>query len=177
MEGHLYEQYAKKLLDEKKITLKQIDDCVRDILRMKFRLGLFEHPYAQTESPVYYTQESLDIACRATGAEVREYTAAPVFMDENGKCRHQWLIEFSRKPEDLDTFAELLDKALQSVNSDYEAKRYKGITLQRLEIISARQGLFDDWLRKQGKLGGQHKVPRLNNHRKIIESILETQTE
>lgn len=122
-------------------------------------------------------EKGLDIACRATGAEVREYTAAPVFMDENGKCRHQWLIEFSRKPEDLDTFAELLDKALQSVNSDYEAKRYKGITLQRLEIISARQGLFDDWLRKQGKLGGQHKVPRLNNHRKIIESILETQTE
>ena len=111
-------------------------------------------------------------ACTSTGAEVQEYTAAPVFIDEAGKCRHQWLIEFSRTPADLDAFAQQLDQALQTINSDYEAKRYKDITLQRLEIITARPGLFNDWLRSQGKLGGQHKVPRLSNDRAIIEQML-----
>ena len=116
-------------------------------------------------------EQGLAIACRETGAEVREYTAAPVFMDERGQCRHQWLIEFSCEPNDIEFFANCLDKALQTLNSDYEAKRHKDITLQRLEIIPARRGLFDDWLKSQGKLGGQHKVPRLSNDRKIIESI------
>jgi len=117
-------------------------------------------------------ERGLDVACKATDAEVREYTAAPVFMDEHGQCRHQWLIEFVREPKDLQAFAHRLDLALQTLNSDYEAKRYKDITLQQLEVIPARPGQFDDWLRQQGKLGGQHKIPRLSNDRKIIESIL-----
>ena len=117
-------------------------------------------------------EQGLEIACRETGAEVREYTAAPVFMDEHGHCRHQWVIEFSKEPADLEQFATRLDLALQTLNSDYEAKRYKDITLQRLEIIVARPNLFNDWLRSQGKLGGQHKVPRLSNDRKIIEEIM-----
>ena len=107
-----------------------------------------------------------------TGAEVLEYTAAPVFMDANAKCRHQWLIEFSKPPQDLKQFAMLLDKHLQEINSDYEAKRYKDITLQPLEIIVARQNLFNDWLKLRGKLGGQHKVPRLSNSRDTIEQLL-----
>ena len=117
-------------------------------------------------------EKGLDKACKATGAQVLEYTAAPVFMDIHGKCRHQWLIEFSKQPDNLEQFAEVLDKALQEINSDYEAKRSKDITLQRLEITEARPGLFNDWLRSKGKLGGQHKVPRLNNSRNIIEEIL-----
>ncbi len=117
-------------------------------------------------------ERGLAIACQQTGAEVQEYTAAPVFMDERGKCRHQWLIEFSKEPADVEDFAERLDAALQTLNSDYEAKRHKDITLQRLEIIPARRGLFDNWLRTQGKLGGQHKVPRLANDRRIIEGVL-----
>ncbi|MBQ7684160.1 MAG: GH3 auxin-responsive promoter family protein [Bacteroidaceae bacterium] len=117
-------------------------------------------------------EQGLAIACRETGAEVREYTAAPVFMEERGQCRHQWLIEFSREPNDIEAFAERLDQALQSLNSDYEAKRHKDITLQRLEVVAARRDLFNDWLKSQGKLGGQHKVPRLSNERKVIESIL-----
>ena len=111
-------------------------------------------------------------ACKQTGAEVLEYTAAPVFMDTEGKCRHQWLIEFSRMPNDLVAFSQILDKTLQQVNSDYEAKRYKDITLQTLEIVVARQGLFHDWLASKGKLGGQHKVPRLSNNRNNIEEML-----
>ena len=93
-------------------------------------------------------------------------------MDSKARCRHQWLIEFAKAPESLDIFADILDRKLQELNSDYEAKRYKDITLQRLEIIPARQGLFNDWLRQHGKLGGQHKVPRLSNSREHIDELL-----
>lgn len=121
-------------------------------------------------------EKGLYEACRNTQAVVSEYTAAPIFMDNNGHCRHQWVIEFEKEPTNLDTFATALDNALQNINSDYEAKRHKDITLQRLEIIVARQGLFNDWLKSRGKLGGQHKVPRLSNDRKIIEQILALNT-
>ena len=117
-------------------------------------------------------EQGLQYACQQTGAEVLEYTAAPVFMDEHGKCRHQWLVEFNRPPQDLSLFARLLDERLQALNSDYEAKRYKNITLQPLEIIMARPGLFNDGLKQHGKLGGQHKVPRLSNERTHIEQLL-----
>lgn len=111
-------------------------------------------------------------ACRQTGAQVLEYTAAPVFMDGEGKCRHQWLVEFAKEPADTALFARILDETLQHVNSDYEAKRYKDITLQPLELVAARKGLFHDWLASKGKLGGQHKVPRLSNNRVHIEEML-----
>ena len=117
-------------------------------------------------------EKGLAYACEQTGAEVSEYTAAPVFMDQNAKCRHQWLIEFKKRPQDLQLFSDLLDKHLQEINSDYEAKRYKDITLQHLEIVEARENLFNDWLKLKGKLGGQHKVPRLSNSREHIEQLL-----
>ncbi|MCR4602424.1 MAG: GH3 auxin-responsive promoter family protein [Prevotella sp.] len=118
-------------------------------------------------------EQGLAYACQQTGAQVLEYTAAPVFMDAKAKCRHQWLIEFSTPPEDMQLFARLLDARLQELNSDYEAKRYKDITLQHLEIIPARKGLFNDWLKMKGKLGGQHKVPRLSNSREHIDELLQ----
>ena len=117
-------------------------------------------------------EKGLRQACEATGAQVREYTAAPVFMDGNARCRHQWLIEFAQAPASLAEFTTLLDRALQTLNSDYEAKRHKDITLQELEIIPARHGLFDMWLKEKGKLGGQHKIPRLSNTRDIIEDMM-----
>ena len=117
-------------------------------------------------------EKGLQQACKLTGAIVNEYTAAPVFMDANGQCRHQWVIEFDQAPDNLQQFAAILDKTLQEVNSDYEAKRFKNLTLQPLEIVVARPGLFNDWLKSRGKLGGQHKVPRLSNNRDIIEQIL-----
>jgi hypothetical protein len=122
-------------------------------------------------------EKGLVYACEKAGAEVLEYTAAPVFMDENAKCRHQWLIEFSKEPADINEFATILDLKLQELNSDYEAKRFKDITLQHLEIVKARTGLFNDWLKKKGKLGGQHKIPRLSNSRKNIEELLEMNNE
>ena len=118
-------------------------------------------------------EKGLAYACEQTGAQVNEYTAAPVYMDRNAKCRHQWLIEFSKEPEDLQRFARLLDGKLQEINSDYEAKRFHDVTLQHLEIVKARPGLFNDWLKAKGKVGGQHKVPRLSNSRKNIDELLE----
>ena len=117
-------------------------------------------------------EQGLVRACEATGAQVAEYTAAPVFMGADAKCRHQWLIEFAVMPDSLEKFADVLDKTLQEINSDYEAKRYKNITLQPLEIVVARPHLFHDWLKEKGKLGGQHKVPRLSNNREYIEEML-----
>ena len=135
--------------------------------RTKFFINAFGE-----ELIVDNAERGLAIACAKTGAEVLEYTAAPVFMDNKGRCHHQWLIEFSRSPRDIDDFARILDNALQGINSDYEAKRYKDITLQRLELIEARKGLFNDWLASKGKLGGQHKVPRLSNSRQYIEEMI-----
>ena len=135
--------------------------------RTKFFINAFGE-----ELIVDNAEAGLAEACRQTGAQVLEYTAAPVFMDGEGKCRHQWLVEFAKEPEDIALFARILDETLQHVNSDYEAKRYKDITLQRLELVVARKGLFHDWLASKGKLGGQHKVPRLSNNRTHIEEML-----
>ena len=115
-------------------------------------------------------EKAVKAACEATGADVREYTAAPLFK-ENGFV-HQWLIEFRRAPSSLEKFTEALDTELRAVNSDYDAKRSKDIVMQMPEILVARENQFDDWLASKGKLGGQHKVPRLCNDRKIMEELL-----
>ena len=140
--------------------------------RTKFFINAFGE-----ELIVDNAEQGLREACRQTGAQVREYTAAPIFMDAGGKCSHQWLIDFAVPPQDPEAFADILDRTLQTLNSDYEAKRFKNITLQRLQLIVARPALFDQWLASKGKLGGQHKVPRLSNHRQHIEELLAMQAE
>ena len=126
------------------------------------------------ELMVSNADEALALTCQATGARVADYTAAPTFLDGNRKAHHSWIIEFSTPPASVQDFAEQLDVNLQRVNSDYEAKRYKGIFLDRLELTAARPGLFTDWLRvKKGKLGGQIKIPRLSNSRQYLEELLE----
>ena len=137
--------------------------------RTKYFINAFGEELIQDNA-----EKGLAYACQKTGAEVKEYTAAPVFMDQNAKCRHQWLIEFAKQPADINEFADILDRSLQDINSDYEAKRFHDITLQHLEIVVARPGQFDDWLRSKGKLGGQHKIPRLSNNRQYIEEIMNT---
>lgn len=125
------------------------------------------------EVMVYNTDAALAAACAATGASALNYTAAPVFADGGRKGRHQWLIEWNTPPADAMDFADRLDRELQHQNSDYQAKRSGDLFLDRLEIVDARPGLFDDWLASTGKLGGQRKVPRLSNDRKLIESMLD----
>lgn len=122
---------------------------------------------------VHNADAALSAACAATGASLLNYTAAPVFADGHKRGHHQWLIEWRDAPPSLDGFARELDMALQRVNSDYQAKRSGGIFLDPPEIVTARPGLFDSWLASTGKLGGQRKVPRLANDRRVIDSMLE----
>lgn len=118
-------------------------------------------------------EKGLAYACEHSGAQISEYTAAPVYMDANAKCCHQWLIEFTKEPDSIEHFSDLLDQKLQEINSDYEAKRSHDVTLQHLEVVKARPNLFNDWLKSKQKLGGQHKVPRLSNSRKNMDELLE----
>jgi hypothetical protein len=117
-------------------------------------------------------------ACRKCGASIRNYTAAPVYTTDSARGHHQWLIEWQIAPADLDKFRFALDVELQLLNSDYQAKRAGDIFLDAPTITTARQGVFDDWLRTvgSGKLGGQRKVPRLSNNRTIMDSLLQLNT-
>ncbi|MEG2336290.1 MAG: GH3 auxin-responsive promoter family protein, partial [Bacteroidales bacterium] len=117
--------------------------------------------------------KAIQMACEKTHAMVNDYTAAPVYMDEHKQACHQWLIEFEKEPESLAYFTELLDNALKSCNSDYEAKRYKNMVLKMPLVQALPKGTFYKWMKKKGKLGGQHKVPRLANHREYVEEILQ----
>jgi hypothetical protein len=117
--------------------------------------------------------KALRIACDKTNAEITDYTAAPVYMSTDKQGAHEWLIEFSIPPSELDYFATLLDHALMSINSDYEAKRYRNLTLDKPIVHQAHCGTFYQWMQNKGKLGGQNKVPRLSNERKYLEDLLE----
>jgi hypothetical protein len=112
-------------------------------------------------------------ACEHTGATITNFTAAPIyFEDSQSKGAHEWVVEFKTHPADVEDFAEKLDNHLREINSDYDAKRHKDLALQRLQLHAAPTGLFESWLAKKGKLGGQHKVPRLSNSREFMEEIL-----
>jgi hypothetical protein len=120
---------------------------------------------------------AIAIASAKTNSLVKDYSAAPVFFTEQNNGAHEWLIEFENQPEDLNRFTIELDEALKSLNSDYEAKRYKNIALRLPVVHSLEKNTFDKWLKSKGKLGGQHKVPRLSNDRKMIEEILAMQSD
>jgi hypothetical protein len=117
------------------------------------------------------TDKAIAIACQRTGASVTDYTAAPVYFSESGNGSHEWLLEFDREPQSLQQFIDEMDEALKSINSDYDAKRYKDIALRLPEVTAIPPGSFAAWLGSKGKLGGQHKVPRLSNDRTILEEI------
>ncbi|NDW10374.1 GH3 auxin-responsive promoter family protein [Dysgonomonas sp. 520] len=116
---------------------------------------------------------ALKEACRKTGAQIAEYTAAPVYFGDNNVGAHEWLIEFDVEPNNIEEFGKELDNALKKVNSDYEAKRSYGLSLQEPVIRKVPQGVFYDWLKHIEKAGGQNKVPRLSNNRMYVERILE----
>ena len=118
------------------------------------------------------TDKAITIACEKTNAVVNDYTAARVYFSNNSNGAHEWLIEFEKEPENLQEFAYELDCALKSINSDYEAKRHKDIALRMPVIHSLQKHIFSAWLKQKGKLGGQHKIPRLCNDRKYVDEIL-----
>ena len=123
------------------------------------------------ELMVENTDQAIAKACKMTQTEVVDYTVAPVFMEGKEKGAHEWMIEFKKNPTDISVFEKALDEAIQSLNSDYEAKRYNNMTLNPLVINVARKNLFYDWLKDRDKLGGQHKIPRLSNQRDYLEQL------
>ncbi|MFZ1456151.1 MAG: GH3 auxin-responsive promoter family protein [Saprospiraceae bacterium] len=125
------------------------------------------------ELMVHNTDEALKKTCDLTFSTIAEYTVAPVYMEDNKKGGHEWLIEFEQKPVNLENFEKILDDNLRSLNSDYDAKRYKDMALMPLKIKIAPKDTFHNWLKSKGKLGGQSKIPRLSNQRKIIDELLE----
>ncbi len=116
-------------------------------------------------------ERALDSACKGTGAIISEYTAGPVYMGTSSRGSHEWLIEFEKEPEDLGLFTDILDTTLKSINSDYEAKRFRDINLVKPVVRPLPQGTFNRWLKSKNKLGGQNKVPRLSNTREYIEEL------
>jgi hypothetical protein len=140
-------------------------------IRVSGRLKHYINTFGE-EVIVDNSDKAIAIACEKTGLVVNDYTAAPVYFSAGANGAHEWLIEFEEPPADLAAFADELDKALKSINSDYEAKRYKDIALRAPIVHAVRKGLFIEWLRSKGKLGGQHKVPRLSNDRIQLEEIL-----
>ena len=140
-------------------------------IKVSGRLKHFINAFGE-ELIIDNSDHAIAIASEKTGAVVNDYTAAPVYFSDASNGAHEWLIEFEHEPSDLNNFRNELDAALKSINSDYEAKRHKDIALRTPIIHSLKKGAFTEWLRKKGKLGGQHKVPRLSNDRKLVDEIL-----
>ena len=124
------------------------------------------------ELVVENAEMALSKTTELTKSEISNYTVGPIFMSDKTKGSHEWIIEFSKEPDDINKFTEILDLSLQSLNSDYEAKRYKDSTLELPKITKGRKNLFYDWLRSRNKLGGQNKIPRLSNSREYVEELL-----
>ncbi len=134
--------------------------------RTKYYINAFGEEVIQENA-----EKALMAACKETGAVIKEYTAGPMYMSDDSKGAHEWMIEFEIPPGNLEHFTEVLDRTLCSVNSDYEAKRYKNITLMMPKVVSLEPGTFYRWMQKRGKLGGQNKIPRLANDRKYLDEL------
>ena len=141
-------------------------------IRITGRTKLFVNAFGE-EIIIENSDQAICIACEKTGAMVKDYTMAPVYFSSKENGAHEWLIEFEKPPDNSGYFNDVLDTALKSLNSDYEAKRYKDLALRPPLIVSVPQGTFYNWLKYKNKLGGQHKIPRLSNDRAVVEEIKE----
>lgn len=155
-----------------------IGDTIRfsSIEPFRFRITGRTKSYINTfgeELIVENVERAISFACNKTGSQIRDFTACPVYMTSIDHGAHEWLIEFTKEPEDLNRFVSLLDENLRELNSDYDAKRYKNMVLDPPIIRIVPNGTFDEWLKSVGKLGGQNKVPRLLNNRTILEQVLQ----
>jgi hypothetical protein len=140
-------------------------------IKVSGRLKLFINAFGE-ELIIENAEKAMAEACKETDAIVIDYTAGPVYFSDNGNGAHEWLVEFEKEPNNIEKFSTVLDEALKKQNSDYEAKRYKGIALREPLVRPLPNGHFNKWLKTKNKLGGQHKVPRLSNDRIILEEIL-----
>ena len=177
-EVELHTNYAIIITTNAGLWRYQIGDTVRftstDPYRIKVTGRTKHHINVFGEELIIENaEEALKQICSKTGAEIKDYTAAPVFMSGKEKGAHEWIIEFRKEPQELGSFTEFLDTALKSLNSDYEAKRYNNMTLNMPKVHVARKDLFYDWLKSKDKLGGQHKIPRLSNEREYLDELLQ----
>ena len=174
----LFTNYAMVITTNAGLWRYQIGDTVHFTSLEPFRIKIsgrtrnFINAFGE-ELIIDNAEKAIAIACERSRAIITEYTAAPVYLQGDQKGAHEWLIEFEKKPDDLDFFTSSLDTALKSLNSDYEAKRYHGLLLEEPRIRVLPPHTFYNWLKMKGKLGGQHKVPRLSNDRKYVDEILQ----
>jgi hypothetical protein len=178
----LFKNYAIVITTNSGLWRYMIGDTIRFTSLKPYRLrvtGRTKHHINVfgEELMVENTDQAIAKTSAALNCEVIDYTVAPIFMEGKEKGAHEWMIEFKKQPEDIEKFKIVLDQTLQSVNSDYEAKRYNNMTLNPLVINVARTNLFYDWLKEQDKLGGQHKIPRLSNQRDYLEQLKNMQVE
>ncbi len=177
-EVELGEQYALVISTNGGLWRYQIGDTIEFTSLAPYRVRVtgrtkhFINTFGE-EVIIDNAESALEAACEASGAEVADYTAGPVFMQGGKQGGHEWLIEFERKPDALEVFSKVLDDTLKQINSDYEAKRYKDFVLQPPKIHVLEKGTFYAWMKERGKLGGQNKVPRLANDRKYLDALLE----
>ncbi|MFM2214208.1 MAG: hypothetical protein RL427_1471 [Bacteroidota bacterium] len=179
-EVELFKNYAVVITTNAGLWRYLIGDTVRFTSLSPYRIrvsGRTKHHINVfgEELMVENTDLALAKTCSALHCEVKDYTVAPIFMKGKEKGAHEWMIEFKKLPEDLGLFQKTLDESLQTVNSDYEAKRYNNMTLNQLVLNVARENLFYDWLKENDKLGGQHKIPRLSNERDYLEQLKQMQ--
>lgn len=176
-EVEIGKKYAVVLNTNAGLWRYQLGDTIEFTSRNPFRIKItgrtksFINAFGE-ELMVENAEKAMTIAQQKTGAVVSEFTAAPVYLKGKKKGRHQWLIEFNTEPESLEYFADVLDQELCNANSDYESKRKGNMVLERLEMVVCKPQTFYKWLKRKQKLGGQHKIPKLCNDRKIIEEII-----
>ena len=175
-EVELFKNYAIVITTNSGLWRYLIGDTVRFTSLKPFRIrvsGRTKHHINVfgEELMVENTDQAIAKTCSALNCEVKDYTVAPIFMKNKEKGSHEWMVEFKKPPEDFALFEKVLDETLQTVNSDYEAKRYNSMTLNQLKLNVARENLFYDWLAANDKLGGQHKIPRLSNQRDYLEQL------
>ena len=175
-EVELFKNYAIVISTNSGLWRYLIGDTVRFTSLNPFRIrvtGRTKHHINVfgEELMVENTDQAIAKTCSALHCEVKDYTVAPIFMKNKEKGSHEWMVEFKKPPEDFALFEKVLDETLQTINSDYEAKRYNSMTLNQLKLNVGRENLFYDWLAANDKLGGQHKIPRLSNHRDYLEQL------
>jgi len=175
-EVELFKNYAIVITTNSGLWRYLIGDTVRFTSLNPFRIrvtGRTKHHINVfgEELMVENTDQAIAKTCSQLNCEVKDYTVAPIFMKNKEKGSHEWMVEFKKAPQDILLFQKILDETLQTVNSDYEAKRYNNMTLNQLKLNVARENLFYDWLKENDKLGGQHKIPRLSNQRDYLEQL------
>jgi hypothetical protein len=176
-EVELDKNYAMVISTNAGLWRYMIGDTVKFTSKYPYRLKItgrtkhFINAFGE-EVIIDNAEKALSKACIETGALIKDYTACPIYFDKDEPGAHEWIIEFEKQPKEFERFIDILDNTLREVNSDYDAKRFKDMALKRPKVHLAKDGLFYDWLKAKGKLGGQHKVPRLANERIYVDELL-----